>query len=308
VTRLQTYRAFLAAMSPSSNPSEALARGYYVEPPGGGVWSDLTKKLELEPASTHLVLGGIGSGKTSALLRARDRLCEVFQETGDLVWYCDVSRRHDLAAPPEPGVLFALAGDLLVMTGDPYIWEDLDADKDQAARALVEFARGRVVLAEPGVNKPYKDLHPVRFDVLHGVLQTPPDQRIHQRIGKHAEHLQRLLAHYPGEGRSASVLFDSLDRLPDPAAFKSLVEDDIRALKSAGVGVVVVGPVRFIVGSDRSLTDLFDHVHFQLAFDPRTPDGMQFLCEVLRRRAQPSGLLPEECLRSQRLREGSCAI
>jgi len=36
MTRLQTYRAFLAAMSPSSNPRDALEREFYVEPPGGG--------------------------------------------------------------------------------------------------------------------------------------------------------------------------------------------------------------------------------------------------------------------------------
>jgi hypothetical protein len=299
MTRLQTYRAFLAAMSPSSNPSEALARGFYVEPPGGGVWSDLTRRLELEPASTHLVLGGIGSGKTSELLRARAHLLDALRETGDLVWYCDVSRYHDLASPAEPGVLFALTGNLLVhaakrtKAGIPE-----DSEVAEAAKSLRELAHGHWVEV-PEYDGYGESDDPDEYTdrvFLDGLLRPPNTKPIDWRIRAHVEDMMRLLAHHPGEGRASIVLFDSLDRLPDPASFKVLVEDDIRALKSAGVGVVVVGPVRFIVGRDRSLTDLFDRVHYQLASDPQTASGREFLCEVLRRRAQPSGLLPEECL------------
>lgn len=305
MTRLQTYRAFLAAMSPSSSPKDALERGFYVEPPGGGIWSALTAKLELEPASTHLVLGGIGSGKTSELLRAREKLGKVFEETGDLAWYCDISQHHDLAAPSQAGVLFALTG---LLTIDAAKHSDAGIPKTGEVAAAVQsigrFAHGYVDWEDPHEyyqdededEPPHDDgLRPV---VHSGVLSKPKhkstalDWRISPLIG----HLRLLLDQHPGKGRTAIVLFDSLDRLPQPADFKSLIEDDIQASKAAGVGIVVVGPVRFIVGPDRALTDMFDHLHFQQATDPDTEQGVAFLCEVLRRRSAQSDLLPEACL------------
>lgn len=59
---------------------------------------------------------------------------------------------------------------------------------------------------------------------------------------------------YPGEDRHAIFLFDSLDRLPDPDRFREAVEDDLRVLKTAGIGVAVVGPIRFMAGTDRAVT------------------------------------------------------
>ena len=53
--------------------------------------------------------------------------------------------------------------------------------------------------------------------------------------------------------------------------------------------------IRFLTGADRSITDLFDHDHFQLAQDPTHPDGASFLASVLRARAEPA-LLPDECV------------
>jgi hypothetical protein len=64
---------------------------------------------------------------------------------------------------------------------------------------------------------------------------------------------------YLGPGRHAVFLFDSLDRLPSPQRFRDAVEHDVRVLKAAGIGVAVVGPIRFMVGTERALTDIFDH-------------------------------------------------
>lgn len=243
MTRLQRYRAFLAAMNPSSDPKLALERGYYIDPPDGGVWSKLTKRLELDPASTHLVLGGIGSGKTSELLRTKQRL----EESGHLVAYRDVSESHDLATARESGILLALTGKWLA--------HPLSADEADA------WATASALLQDE-----YADL------------------------------IERCASQHSDAGRSILMLFDSLDRLPQTAHFKTLIVDDVRALKSAGVGVVIVGPARFMVGHDRSVTDSFDHVYFQLATDPSTPQGREFLIRVLRQRSDSDDLLSDECL------------
>jgi hypothetical protein len=294
-------------MNPSSDPRDAIKQGYYVEPPDGGVWSKLTRALELEPASTHLVLGGIGSGKTSELLRACATLRKSLRETGDFVRYCDVSRYHDLGAKPEVGVLFALTAKLLVKAAKKNRESGpKDAAVESAIGTLTKFAEDSFVWVpyEPpdwDDEPPERDDEPSDYEPGSwvrrvGVLKPPPpDKPINFRLGGHRGALETVLQHYPGKGRAAIMLFDSLDRLPQAGAFQQLIEDDIRVLKSVGVGVVLVGPVRFVAGHDRSLADLFDRVHFQLSTDPETDSGEAFLCEVLRRRTKGSELLQEDC-------------
>ena len=298
VTRLQSYRAFIAAMNPSSDPGAAIEQGYYVDPPDGGIWSALTRKLELEPASTHLVLGGIGSGKTSELLRTRDVLQQSLRETGDFAEYCDVSRYHDLSARPRVGVLVALAGQVLTAAakrsrpsppakGSP---------AEVAVKSLREFADGSFVWIDTYDDGSPPDGEPPGFWVSRAGVLAQPASITRPHIERRIPELQALLEHFPGPEHEAVMLFDSLDRLPQTEAFKRLAEHDVRALKHAGMGVVIVGPVRFMVGNDRSLADLFDHVHFQSATDPESEAGMTFLCEVLRRRTSSTNLLRDGCL------------
>jgi energy-coupling factor transporter ATP-binding protein EcfA2 len=54
----------------------------------------ITGRLELRPASNHLVVGGIGSGKTTQLLLV-ERALKQLPDT--LVKYLDVSQFHNLA-------------------------------------------------------------------------------------------------------------------------------------------------------------------------------------------------------------------
>lgn len=220
MTPLQRFRAYMARMNPVADPAQAIQQGLYVPPPGPTVAEQLARRLELEPASTHLILGGIGSGKTSELLQTKARLEGRLSEVGDHVEYIDVSRKHDLCVPELSGVLVALSG---------------------------------LSLAEPTEER-------------------------HKPRGAHAV-----------------FLFDSLDRLSSPERFREAVEQDLRVLKAAGIGAAIVGPIRFMVGHDRVIGDLFDHTYFQLATDPNKPEGLAFLKAVLRRRADDD-ILPDECL------------
>ena len=67
--------------------------GLYVEVPGS-VSSRLAAELSLAPRSTHLLIGGVGSGKTTQLLAAQ-RLVSQIHDVRAL--YIDVSKRHDIA-------------------------------------------------------------------------------------------------------------------------------------------------------------------------------------------------------------------
>lgn len=301
MTRLQRYRALLAAMNPSSDPQAAIDGGLYVDPPGQSVWAALKLKLELEPASSHLVLGGIGSGKTSELLKTCMALQGTLPEVGDFVAYCDVSQHHHLDEKPVRGVLFALAAGLLMKATGSLPQTGPVAD---AAQVLRRFADGyfrtvrRRRLPDDDVSGPDRvALFDEEVEFVEGVMKPPPrEESLPVRFKWLVRNMQRVRAHILGEDKSAVVCFDSLDRLARPESFKTMVMDDVRALKRAGIGVVVVGPIRYSVGSDRGLVDIFDQTHFNLAVDPREPSGLAFLCDVLRRRSAASGLLPEEIL------------
>lgn len=274
----------MARMNPTADPLAAIRDGLFVERPGS-VWSTLQRRLEVDPVSTHLVLGGIGSGKTSELLVSSRSLHKSLKPEGDHVGYSDVSKRFDLDGPPTPGVLVALAGlELIRVIATPT--GERSAELIRATESLQRFANGYHF-------EDYGDISYYHPGVLSGASEDDRTPELAEQV----DHLKTLLANNPGGGRHAVFFFDSLDRLPRPENFVTLVQNDIRALKQAGIGAVVVGPVRYVAGNDRGLTELFEHTHFQLSIDPREEAGLVFLCDILRRRAGAVDLLPEECLR-----------
>ena len=78
----------MAAFEGAANPQEAIENGYYVRAPGKLLAEKLSARVALRPASSHLLIGGIGSGKTTQLLVA----CQRLKEIGDIYpIYIDVS-------------------------------------------------------------------------------------------------------------------------------------------------------------------------------------------------------------------------
>jgi hypothetical protein len=150
---------------------------------------------------------------------------------------------------------------------------------------------------EPEYEEPDDDPHYGEngtYERVPGVL-VDPEAPLPSRFRELIDPLRTLRAAYPGDGKHVVFLFDSLDRIPDPARFREAVEHDLRVLKAAGIGVVVVGPIRFMVGTDRAIADLFDQTHFVRAHDPMSAAGLAFLSQVLRARAEPDAL-PDACL------------
>jgi hypothetical protein len=67
----------MARLNAAASPAQALESGYYVKPPAElSIAHELASRLELQPASTHLIVGGVGSGKTTEMLAACQRLAE----------------------------------------------------------------------------------------------------------------------------------------------------------------------------------------------------------------------------------------
>jgi hypothetical protein len=54
----------MAAFEGAPNPSVAIESGYYVHAPGKSV-DNISNRIAVRPSSSHLLLGGISSGKTT---------------------------------------------------------------------------------------------------------------------------------------------------------------------------------------------------------------------------------------------------
>lgn len=88
-------------------------------------------------------------------------------------------------------------------------------------------------------------------------------------------------------------LFDGLDRMRDMSVFRDIVSEDIRALRGIGIGAVLVGPIDTIYAKEKPIRDMFD-AHWHLSpVDISRSEGMDFLVNILRRRA-PKSILPDE--------------
>ena len=53
-------------------------------------------------------------------------------------------------------------------------------------------------------------------------------------------------------------MFDGLDRLPSPDKFWAVVDQDFRAMRLLGVGVIATAPQSLLYGEGRSIAAHFD--------------------------------------------------
>jgi Cdc6-like AAA superfamily ATPase len=299
MTRLARYRQLLARIEPTDPTDFAGRPEIYVRPPSA-LPHKLATALALQPASSHLVVGPIGSGKTTTLRRAVDALRTHLGETGDHAEYIDVSAEHQLNTERLPGVLIALAGRVLI--------------RQVPARARRGRAYRAAVTALEKHTHGYDEwLHPDDFTAVLDALeswageQDPSDafRLTHPGALKAPAPTSPMFSHLveplttlrDGLGHSTILFFDSLDRLEDSARFQEAIVHDLPVLKRAGIGVVVVGPTRFALSKDRSVVDLFDEIHVVQAANAETVEGVAFLSQVLRSRASAE-MLPDEVITS----------
>jgi hypothetical protein len=281
VSRLDLFRGYFERLDPAATRLRAVRDELYVDPPGRAVGEQLAYRLQLAPRSAHLIVGSVGAGKTTQLVRA----AELLNATGDTrAVYVDVSRRHDLDKN--------LAGVLLVLAGLE-LARQLRNVSDPTVRATCEqfsrwaYGHAEFVPYNPGDEYDDSDDDREQGDYVHrpGVLAQPLPplpSSIKERIAA----LKILTAAMPPEAQHFVILFDSLDRLDDVATFQTAAVEDIRALQQAEIGLAIVGPGRIPYGPNRAIIDIFDQLHTVPAVDVRDGDGSasRFLEQVLIRR------------------------
>ncbi len=281
----------MTTLDPSGDPRQALAQGWGVERPASVTSERIARRIELEPWSPHLVLGGIGSGKTTELWRVHQRLRDAASASGDATFYIDVAAETRLDALT-PGALVALAGRCLVEL-EPRVRKargdgPAPLELQRAAAEIRHLGRGFSILR--GEHDDFED----REQATPGLLD-PPKRPSELRVAMLIPHLRMLQQYIISADGCCVMLFDSLDRVTDVSQLVRVLHDDVRALRDAGIGVVLVGPQRLQYGVYPDLIDLFDQNIYPIAeVEPEGP-GLEFLVEVLRRRAPPSLVSDDSC-------------
>jgi hypothetical protein len=251
--RREIWRDFMGRFEPSGDPRDAVERGFYVPRPGRSLAEQLAARFELKPAASHLLMGGVGSGKTTQLLVARDRL----EATGDVnAVYVDASLRVE---PNEVRV-----GDLVVAVG---------------------LALGRQIKSGQTTAETTQALK----WLVHGDYYEDsrlPLSTLANEVAVIQRNLQENRPH-------TLVLIDSLDRMSDLDRFADVVDGDVLTLRSLGLGVILIGPLTALYGVRRTALERFDRTwHLPTVDVQNDADGHAFLREVLHAR-DSNGLLTD---------------
>ncbi|MDJ0733046.1 MAG: hypothetical protein QNJ47_03005 [Nostocaceae cyanobacterium] len=272
--RLQIFRERMAAFEGAANPQQAIESGYYVTAPGKLLAEKLSARVALRPASSHLLIGGIGSGKTTQLLVA----CENLKKIDDIYpIYVDVSLHTDISQIT-PGVLTAIAGLELSK-----LIEDTDNENIQElVKTISDIAYG------------YSEKINI-VDVLNIYTKVSKTEGIipaKNNYGVEADLVETfitLVAYISKKyDKKIVLLFDGLDRLEDSKAFLEILTSDAKAITNAKVGLVIVGPLTSLYGDYRvSIENSLDYFYHQPCFDVENdPEAYNFFVQILKARLQ----------------------
>lgn len=283
----------MASLDAAADPHFAIERGLYVPRAGRTLIDEVAGRLELQPASTHLVVGGIGSGKTTQLLMATQRLSKLSDTIAE---YIDVSAEHDIATL-KPGVLLVLAGlRLAQLLAQRHNKHPMPGSLAQAYAVLRQNAHGRLYFqSNQEDSEGDNDFSARDGEYVHvpGILNRPPGNPIPGPLKALFDTVGQLREDAAFIAPHLVFLFDSLDRITDADGFEQVVMEDVRLLRSLGIGVVLVGPLKLLYGAHRPITQRFDTLHQVQWSDPDDKVDREFLLQVLKARA-PTGLLSDE--------------
>lgn len=281
--RLKFFREQMAAFEGTADPQRAVESGYYVPEPRRSVSELITRRIALRPSSTHLLLGGIGSGKTTQLLVTCKRINEEIEDIH--ARYVDVSLYGDIFKI-STGVLVAIAGlelaELLKDSDDELVKKNIDIIKKLA----YGYNEIRYIYDD------YDDREESGYITKH-----------HQGILMHRDNAQEkeLVKAVSQIDKDAFLkygkivfLFDGLDRLDNSETFSQLVAADLQDLSSAGLGIVLVGSLHTLYNERGStIAQAVNYFDYQACFDVENdPDARIFFESILKARASEGFIEP----------------
>lgn len=267
--RRDRFRKEMAAFEGSADPRRSLDRGHYVPQPRRSLADTIAGRIELRPTSTHLLIGGIGSGKTTELLVARDRINEL-EDT--YAHYIDVSLYADISQI-QPGMLLAVAG--LVLSE---LTKEIDDRELRIYKDLIRnLAYGYKVSALPKRND-------ANFTIHKGIITSQPEEP--SKIKQLLEAINVVKQAAAEKYGNIVLLLDGLDRLYEADTLVQIVPD-VKTLSEHGIGVVLVGPIQAAYSQHINLIEnTVERVSYQPCFDVvRDAEARDFFAKILAVRA-----------------------
>jgi hypothetical protein len=277
--RLDFFRQQMAAFEGSTNPLKAIDSGYYVPEPRKSVSDLIAGRLALRPASTHLILGGIGSGKTTQLLVTRDRIKELLDNA--YVHYLDVSTYTDISSI-SPGVLVAMVGLSLAKLFQDSTESSIRHNIDIIEKFSFGYSEDK---EETLVGTSIRGTVHKKMVYHHGLLYSESREKSVQL----SEAVEDLYEHLMKEYNQIFFLFDGLDRLDDTQSFSQLIVNDIQEISSIGIGCVMVGSARALYEKYQEILEqAIDYVGYQSCFDVENDEAAyDFFRSILQSRMAP---------------------
>ena len=271
--RRDRFRAYMQAFNPTAPARGVIEAGLVYEDLHSSLFRNLAGRADLEPGSQQLLVGGIGSGKTTELLLAERWL----REQGHVLpLYIDISEETDLSSL-NSGSLLASFGMHLArqLYTDFQVFTQKTEETEKLKRTysrVNEYAYGKQVRVFVPEDEPDLDSEGEEDDEnekgyyaiqnVPGKLK-PPLPALRRDIREIRAPLEEFLALARSVHKDIILFFDGLDRLLDPTKFWSVAHQDLRLFHGLKVSIVSTAPipVLFGVGVGQSVSDQFDRVH-----------------------------------------------
>lgn len=269
--RRALFRAYMRRLDPKADPAIALRDGSYV-PSLHATSSHIATRLEIDPASSHLIIGAVGSGKTTELLAINDRL---IASTDIVPLFVDVPSLQNLAKLSE-GVLVGLTW--------TQIWKHVEAHQSVLAKTHQKMAEQADAAAAGFYTEDPSEIDndEDRYFRVPGLISKPAENTDLATV------MRALTALLDQSTLRYVILFDGLDRTRKTDALIAMLLNDLSLLSNIGVGSVVVGPPELRGETYHQFTERFATFHFHGATDFTTAAGVGFLGSVLQKRTDES--------------------
>jgi energy-coupling factor transporter ATP-binding protein EcfA2 len=279
--RLELFRSQIAAFDGAADPMNAISKGYFIEEPHQSSTNALFKRISLRPQSKILLIGGIGSGKTTQLLRLQQILQQA-PDTGIYPHYIDVT---EYTKPNElqVGTLDAIVAlELVALLKQNGLSIDIDREI-----SIKNFAYGHTVtenLYDPlevfRKNQQIMQARPQQMKrIIPGILTSYP--RSTGSLNKLAKVISSLVEDFKNQFHKIPYfLFDGLDRIDEAEKFTRMISSD---LQSSEVGFAIVGAVSLLYNTFiNSIDIIFNRIEYRSAFDvDRDEEARAFFERVL---------------------------
>lgn len=276
--RRERFRAYMKAFNPTAPAREVISAGLVIDDLHRSLFLHLASRADLEPGSQQLVVGGIGSGKTTELL-----LAEIWlrREGHTLPLYIDITAETDLSGLNSGALLAAFGlhlGDRFFETAVEFnVSADVINKLMPIHLEIKQFAYGKQrriwVEREPEDFDPDpEEEEDSGYYVMHNVpgKLSRPLPGLLRDIQEIRKPLIDFLELVKTVHKDIVVIFDGLDRLVGPEKFWAVAHQDFRILRELGVSVLATAPISVLYGIGKTVSEHFDRVHHltPIATDP----------------------------------------